>query len=298
MSNDNGGSKNGSGENLWSTTARLWRVRNSGMAVATTLGEMVSGRILKFRRDKFETGFYLDPADIGKGAGRLMAAWLRQLHPTRSVDAHFVALGKALQTLDETCHLPLELAMARYLASKIMLALEGFNSRNAGEEAYYETFQNEAKRLLRITVPDWRRATRRDVYLGLPFEGEALFGLSLRMLDALTPADRKADLRAFLHDQKTLVQSRSKNGADFAQALIAMTYGREDDTALEADLERWFERYRDFKLKEIDRQQHWIKTGMAAMTGQLPWSSGKDIWQRLFSKKQPVTVEADVVEGV
>lgn len=273
---------NGHHKQSWMGIAsRLWRVRKSGFGVASTVGEMVSERFINHHRNTLEhSDFYLDAADLGKGAGRLMANWMVTLAPKKSADGHFVAVNNLLKKLDEQNHAPMDMVMARYLASKIMLSIEGFTSETPGEKPYYEVFQNEARALLRVTIPGWERASRRDVFLATPFEGEALFTAIRRFLDALQ-ATKKEMLSAYLATYNNTLA----DAADYGIELITLTYGREDDTALVSELEEWFERYRAFKLKELDRQQQFLRTSLATVTGQLHWHTGAEVWKKLFGKK-------------
>jgi len=265
------------------TLTRLWRVRKSGMGVMTTVGELVSSRIIDRERHALEdSDFYLDAADMGKGSGRLIARWLKTLHPEHTAGNHFVTLNRAVETIDATCASPLELARVRYIASKVMLAIEGFYSETRGEKPYYELYQQEAKDMLRAFVPGWRRASRRDIFTAAPFDGEAVFNMGRQFLEVLTPPGKEAMQQAFLETYKNPLS----DAADYAIQLITLTNGRDDDKALVVELEDWFARYRAFKLSNLDRKQNIIQTGIAAATGQLHWHAGGAVWNRIFGRKK------------
>jgi len=247
-------------------------------SVIATVGGAAAGAVMKRKRKQWEKfrGESLDevldcitPYDIARGAGKLLSGWLRFSLPTIDTGMAEKHLRALLAEMDREDANPEDRARSRYILSKAMFYLEGFRLK----ACRYEALQRESRDYLRKN-PVRRNITRREVFLGLPFEAEALIGVSHRILLMLSEGKPKA----YLSD--VLENGDLRDDADYMARLIAMTYGAPDGETLERLFYIWFEEYRTFKIEQTHRQEAMINTTLSTATGGLPGLLGTNLLGR------------------
>lgn len=207
--------------------------------------------------------------DIGRGAGKLLAGWLRYALPEFSLPHAETNLQRLLSDMDQADSLPEEKALSRFIVSKALFLQEGFRLSHCR----YEAYQSEALALLRKN-PQHKKLSRNDVFLGQPFAPEDVIGATHRMLLMLDDGR----LANYIHAQ---CQSRRlRNDTDYMARLIALTLGCEDE-ALAPAISRWFDAYCDFKIEETRQQEGLINTSISTATGGLPANVGLDLLGRV-----------------
>lgn len=253
------------------------------------LGGKLADAFFKKRREHLEG---LEPLidnlnayDLGKGAGRLIGRWLEYRQPAAEFKDHQATLQDLLKRMDEIEPDFPERARNRFLVSKALFYLEQFR---LGQHAY-EKVQSEATRLLHL-MPQHKTLSKKDVFLGRPFQVENLIGHTHALLIALTPKKEQAHLEKFLkQDAET---NPLHEVADYYAQLIAQTFPcvsvpeNPDDLAdrLERIMMDWFESFKQFQLSRHHRQEKFTKGALAVATGQAPRLTGWKLLRKLRGK--------------
>lgn len=245
------------------------------------VGGFAAGRLMQQKRKRWETATkdsvdeMLDSIttyDICRGAGKLLAGWLEYETPEITPAEAEARLRKLIAEMDKVDETHFDRARSRLIASKALFYLEGFRLKNCR----YESLQTDVRDLLRRN-PQRKDLSRRDVFLGKPFEPELLIGTTHRML-VMMSGKKLGDYLARLAERGQL-----RDEGDYMALLIVLTF-RADDEDLDSVIESWFEAYRDFKLDQTHRQEAWIQTSINAATGGLPGALGMDLLKRIGKK--------------
>lgn len=207
--------------------------------------------------------------DIGRGAGRLLAGWLRYALPEFSLEHAETHLQRLLADMDQADSLPEEKALSRFIVSKGLFRLEGFKLSHCR----YEAYQSEALALLRKN-PQYKNLNRNEVFQGQPFAPEDVIATTHRMLLMLDDGR----LAGYIHAEGQ--SQRLRNDTDYMARLIALTLGCEDE-ALVPIMSQWFDEYCDFKIEEIHQQEGLINTSICTATSGLPTTVGLDLLGRV-----------------
>jgi hypothetical protein len=268
----------------------------SRKSFALALAGTVADHLFNRRRRELEAmdaGFdHLDPYELGRGAARIMALWMSERHPEHTARQHAATLDRALKKLDADAS-TLERAMARFLASKIMLNLEGYRSQTlskdtARQQAYYEVYQNYVREILRV-FPQYRQLYRQDIFLGKPFSAESLLIFSQRMLSALVPHAAEPDFNAFLFRIRgqlaNRIDSNKADVVDYLAQLIVLTRPEDAPAYLGEAMDAWFEHYQSFRLNKLNRQEKLLYAGFALVGGDWTRQLGGKLWNGIFSRK-------------
>lgn len=256
-------------------------------SVMTSVGGFVAGKVLERSRKRWEQTKSsnveallqdITSYEIGRGAGLLVADWLKYSSRSFSLPVAEKRLQRLLATMDKEDDLPEERARSRYVASKALFRLEGFKL----SQCRYETYQREAWALLRKN-PRFRAISRNAVFQGIPFVPEDVIATTHRILLVLDDGHLADYIQA-------VVQRQDLNtDADYMAYLIAITLHYPDDQLPNAITE-WFELYCDFKISQTHQREAMINTSLSAATGGLPATVGMDLLgrfaRRAFKKRR------------
>lgn len=273
MTIGNGNSQNGSSENKQDNKqdwlSALMKLPRTKGAMLVSAGEMLSDYAFKQQKQHLSNLHpdfdSLDTGALGKGAGRLIAAWLvYQEGPTvQDLSSRLNRIAELVEALDATSETPIERAMARFIASKMALVFEGYTSKTGVKTATYQRYQEEAKLLLKA-FSNRPGLSRKDIYLGTPFSSQALFIAAHRFLTQAQLSSEHHDLQAFL----LAWQTRSlREVSDYYAQLLALTHKQTDSALLTDSLARWFESYRTFLLGSVQKKEKWVKFGLDTLGG-------------------------------
>lgn len=240
--------------------------------------------------EEMEAGFdSLEPYELGRGGAQVMAAWLAERNPDHTARQHAASVKRALKKLDEESATTLEMAMARFLASKIMLVVEGFRPENPDDpNPHYEIFQHQAREILRV-FPQHKNVYRQDVFLGKPFSGESLLIFAQRMWSALIPRTADTEFDAFVFRYRgqlaDLIESGEADTTDYLAQLMILTRMQNGPDQLTGALDEWFSRYQSFRLGQLKKREKLVYAGLGLAGGGWCRQVGGKIWNGIFNKR-------------
>lgn len=243
---------------------RALSMLKSKKAFAATVGRSLTHYLLEKRQneiDSLEGNLNALPTQkMGHGAGQIISMWLQWSHPNHSLAKQVSILNQAIAKLDNQSIMPKEKAMTRFLASKVMLNLQGYR----GTPLYYETYQNESKKIIN-TMSVKKRCYRKDIFTGKVFQTESVFVCAQRMLKALVPESDTELFKAFMdHFFNTFKLVTSE---DYFTFLIALTHQQNDEGRFQEDLLEWFTAYKEFEQEKLDKTQTRISQGLTLFSG-------------------------------
>jgi hypothetical protein len=262
----------------------LLKSKLTKMSLLGTVGGMISRRFFvqkrnrweKISADRIETVLETITAyDIARGSGKLIQGWLEFNTPDLTVEQAEKKLKHLLKEMDLEDDNPYDKSQSRLLVSKVLFYIEGLRWKSCR----YEAYQKEVLALLHKT-PVWKTLTRQDVFQAKPFTPEELIGATHRILLILGQEKLGSYISAFLEKNKL------KTELDYMTRLLALTFGIHDFKLFEEVMLQWLEDYRDFKLKQVKRQEQWVDTSLSVLSGEAPAKLGLGLLGKVL-KKQP-----------
>lgn len=268
----------------------LLKKKIAKMSILTTVGGMLSRRFFGRRRahwerlsgDDLENVLdYITPYDVARGAGKLLAGWLRFKQPKQTVaqaEKHLQALLKEMDQKDDN---PRDQARSRLLLSKALFYLEGFRWKTCR----YEQYQQQAKDLLQ-KISGKQTIQTQAVFQASAFTSEELIGTTHRMLLSLSGV-KSQDIKLADYMVSVLENKNLKSDVDYMSRLIALTFGLDDEAEFGQLMLQWLKDYRDFKLSQSKQQEHWVDTSLSAISGGLPAEMGWSLLSKIWPRQKP-----------
>lgn len=241
----------------------VWRLPKTPGGWLKYAGSAVSDYAITKEKKRWENlmqGFDgMDCVLLAKGAADVISQWMVVQRQDMPVEFHLSRLEAIVLALDEVAHLPLEKAMTRFVASKVALVLEGYNSKLGEPTSRYQRYQKQAKVFLAsLPMKNYQGLSQKEIFLGKPFSPESIYIACGRFLDSASVELGQAELLSFLAQWE---EREANKPEDFYAKLFATTHRQEDSVILNSAFDTWFNEYQQFMLSRINNREKWISKG-------------------------------------